>query len=185
MAYQIIDVETGNFLVDAISGTPMAYDTGAEASVEAKELAASGRKYRVKRVTDTHWRDREEGKIRSGKYTRLPWYENNWWHSEAAYSIHRFHYAHISKKEPGMIAYTESEEKGMDNVRTWIKPGRYLEKYFSEVLRAHGINGTKLAKEYASLYEPKKVFFAATEDEIQGVYERGPASCMSSAKYRD
>jgi hypothetical protein len=72
----------------------------------------------------------------------------------------------------------------MDNVRTWIKPGRYLEKYFSEVLRAHGINGTKLAKEYASMYEPKKVFFATTEDEIQAVYERGPASCMSSATYR-
>src|ERR1035437_8119524 len=104
MAYQIIDVETGNFLVDAISGTPMAYDTGAEASVKAKELAARGRKYRVKRVTDTHWRDREEGKIRSGKYTRLPWYTHDWYCCDNACNIHKHHYAHISKKEPGMIA---------------------------------------------------------------------------------
>lgn len=184
MAYQIIDVETGLFVTMALTGAPAAYDTGAEASAAAKELATSGRKYRVKRVTDTHWRDRESNKFISGRYQPLPWTTHDWWRGTAARAIHENHYPHISKKEPGMIAYTESIEKGMDNIRTWIKPGRYLEKYFSEILQAYGVNGTKLAKEYASHYEPKKVFFATTEDEIQSVYERGPSSCMSSAAYR-
>jgi hypothetical protein len=184
MAYHIIDVETGAFVVNSHDEAPVAFDTGAEASAAAKELAASGRKYRVKRVTDTHWQERESNKFISGRYQPLPWTSHDWWRCISARAIHEKHYPHISKKEPGMIAYTESVEKGMDNIRTWIKPGRYLEKYFSEILSTYGVRGSKLAKEYASSYEPKKVFFAATEDEIQSVYERGPASCMSSAAYR-
>ena len=73
----------------------------------------------------------------------------------------------------------------MDNKRTRIKPGRYLEKYFGPLLAKYGVSVKSYSADFARRYEPRKLLFAVTEDEIQWVYEHGPDSCMSNAKYRE
>ena len=175
--------------VDAIyardnAGQVYDFETGPEAQAIAKQLSASGdeRKWRVKRVLDHRWKTREAMKFDNGVYTHVPWHGTSWW--DACRDVHKHHFAHVSRSEPGMMAYTESPEKGMDNKQTQIKPGRYLEKYFGEVLRIYGISIKHVVAEFDKMYKPRPVHFAKTEDEIQWVYEHGPRSCMSTKAYR-
>lgn len=160
------------------------FETGEEAQRFAKEIAQGGddRKWRVKRVLDTRWKSREQAKFDNGTYEYVPWEGSSWW--EGCRTIHRHHFPHISRSEPGMIAYTESAEKGMDNKQTQIKPGRYLEKYFSEELTRWGISVKRLVQEFEAEYKPRTLHIAETADDIQWVYERGPSSCMSNAAHR-
>jgi len=184
MPYVILDVETGRNFCDVAPGLLRQYDTGEEAQRVAKLHSSrhDNRKLRVKKVLDNRWMEREQAKMDSGKYQRVPWIHEGWWNNTS--HIHRYHFPHASYKEPGKLAYTESPEKGMDNIHTQIKPGRYLEKYFGENLKAWGYDVREIAMVFAHAFEPRKLRFAATEDEVQWVYERGPASCMSSERYR-
>jgi hypothetical protein len=173
------------FAIDPATGDYYEYETGAEAQERAKAMAAAGdgQKWRVKRITDTRWKSREARKFEDGTYHHLPWIHRSWW--DACRGVHMHHFPHVSRKEPGMIAYTESADKGMDNIQTQIKPGRYLEKYFADTLKYYGENIKRLAQEYERDHKPRKVHFAATPDDIQWVYETGPDSCMSSQRYRE
>ena len=130
------------------------------------------------------WRSREKNKFDSGKYEPLPWSNQPWWFDSRASEIHKLHYAHPSKKEPGMIAYTASPEQGMDNKRTRIKPGRYLEQHFKDILTIYGVNIKRLTEDFSRIYEPRTVLFAKTDEEVVWLYENGPPSCMGSTKYR-
>lgn len=184
MPFRVIDVETGEPLISPWTGCIIELSTGSEAQTIAKDWAKEyGRKYRVKKVLNTEWRQREQHKFNTGTYTRLPWECHSWWHDSNAIAIHQFQYPHVSRKEPGMIAYVESEEKGMENIVTRIKPGRYLEQ-FKDILVIYHVRAHDLVKEFDAEYAPRELRFATTEDEIQWVYENGPASCMSSKQYR-
>jgi hypothetical protein len=184
MPFQIIDVETGAFVESPLAGVPIQYETGDGAQNDAKARGIlNGRKYRVKRVLDTAWRDREQAKFNNGTYTPLPWANDTWWRMSDAQKIRKDQFPHVSKTEPGMVAYIANDEKGMDNIHTRVKPGRYLEQ-FREVAEKYGIDLRLYAKQFEQRYSVKTLFFAATEDEIQDVYECGPASCMSSEAYR-
>lgn len=184
MPFQIIDCETGRPLADLIPLDCRLHDTGDEAQTYAKALSLqhNGRKFRVKKVLDNRWKDRERLKFETGEYQHVPWINEAWWADCQA--IHRDHFPHASYKEPGKLAYTESPEKGMDNIHTQIKPGRYLETYFGKYLTAWGYNVEELALQFARQFEPRTLRFASTEDEVQFVYEHGPSSCMSSERYR-
>jgi hypothetical protein len=184
MPFQIIDCETGRPLCELIPLERRLHDTGDEAQAYARTLSQrhSGRKFRVKKVLDNRWKDREREKFDSGEYQHVPWVNENWWAN--CNSIHKDHFPHASYKEPGKLAYTESPEKGMDNLHTQIKPGRYLETYFGDKLRAWGYDVKELALQFARQHEPRILRFADTEDEVQYVYEHGPSSCMSSERYR-
>lgn len=172
------------YWINPHTGAPYEFETGEEAQTLAKQIGReSSQKWRVKRVLDTKWKTRERMKFENGTYDHMPWEGTSWW--EDAKSITRHHYPHPSRSEPGMIAYTESDEKGMDNKQTQIKPGRYLEKYLNNVIVARwGMSIKALATEFEKTYKPRVVHFAVTEDEIQNVYERGPSSCMSSVEHR-
>lgn len=190
MPYHIIDVNTNQpysvtWSDGTASGATYVCDSANEAMDAARQLTDEfpGSKWRIKRIKDTNWHQREQNKFDTNIYQPLPWSTVSWWLYNS--SIHQYHFAHVSLTEPGKIAYTESNEKGMDNIQTQIKPGRYLEKYF----------GGKIAPEwdidiqynvgmFINLYEPKPLHFANTEDEIQDIYEHGPRSCMSSEAYR-
>lgn len=183
MPFQIIRVEDGEAMFDPSTMLPYAFETGDAAQERAKSMAADGHKYRVKRVLDPHWRKREQRKFDNGTYQYLFWVREGWWRCDDACAIHKDHFPHPSKKEPGMIAFIESEEKGMDGLHTRIKPGRYLEK-FKDVAYKYGIDLLVYIKRFESLHSKKTVFFAKTADEIEAVYRRGPESCMSSDSYR-
>lgn len=184
MPFIIIDIETGRPLSELVPLYPHIHDTGDEAQAYAKDLSQryNGRKFKVKKVLDDRWKQREQAKFDSGEYTHVPWVSDAWW--GVVSHIHHHHYPHASYKEPGKLAYTESPEKGMDNIHTQIKPGRYLETYFGKYLKNNGYSIHELALQFARAFEPRILRFAKTEDEVQFVYENGPSSCMSSHRYR-
>lgn len=185
MAFQIMNADTGQFFIAPGTFAPISFETGSEAQSFCKEQGRlDGNKYRVKRVLDDQWKLREQRKFDMGTYQYVPWYNESWWQTFDAMRIWGNHYVHISKKEPGMVAFTESTEKGMENIRTRMKPGRYLEKYYGEILKMYGISVRDVAKRFDALLKPRKLWIATTEDEIEWVYQNGPESCMSSDEYR-
>jgi hypothetical protein len=87
------------------------------------------------------------------------------------------HFPHPSKQFPGQIAFTDSEEKGARDLKTTMRPGRYLTRFWGHVLTAETI------REYASQFSARwgeAVYKIATAaDDIERVYVNGPRSCMS------
>lgn len=117
----------------------------------------------------------------------LVWSNASFWTENA--SIHAEHDTIVSRNDPKMIAYYPSAGKRAAKVRTIIRPGRYLTKFFADVLTAKEI--AYYADWQANGVPPKSdepdgpiVHFATTPDEIEQVYLNGPPSCMSG-KARD
>ena len=184
MPYRVINVEDGSFVRSYMTELPYEFETGDQAQSFSKQLADdTGQKYRVKKVLNAEWRKREQRKMDDGTYEAMPWCCDDWWNDPKSIQIWQHQYPHPSRKEPGMVAYVESEEKGMDNIVTRCKPGRYLEQ-FRDILKVYERDLQKTAARFTVIYEPRKLMIAATEDEIQWVYENGPPSCMSSKEYR-
>jgi hypothetical protein len=135
------------------------------------------------------WRQREQNRFYDGTYVEVPWNTD----------LYRDHYVHLSVKAPGLIAYTASEEKGRDDKQTQMRPGKYLEQFYSmEAIEKrcieHGWAENNYYKDvYQGMFTPEQVAdyitrcqsefvqlqFAATPDEIEQVYLHGPESCMS------
>lgn len=187
MAFRLLLVGGGENDFAYIDGALAEFETADEAQQFAARLSAegAGTKWRIKRVIDKQWRHREQRKFENGHYQYVPWFRDNFWSDPRAIAIHQNHFPHPSKKEPGMLAFTESEEQGMDNRKTRIKPGRYLERFFADLMKEYGRSVKKFAEDFAAQYEPRVLQIAKTKDEVQWVYEHGPNSCMSSRKYRE
>lgn len=83
------------------------------------------------------------------------------------------HFPHTSLEDPTMVAYTPSYEYGIRDRQVRIKVGKYLQKYYGEVLSTEQIRA--LANE-AKGYE---VQWAKTVEGMREVYRLGPSSCMS------
>lgn len=122
--------------------------------------------------TCTDWRERERAKVRSGEYKRVPWDLEEW-----AQRVAGDHFAHVSTEDPSMLAYTESEAKGAADRQTRVRPGRYLKRYFGDVLSDEQI--AKWAEYFAAVNEPHTLRLATTADDIEHVYVNGPRSCMA------
>ena len=110
------------------------------------------------------------------------WAYEPFWRNNSRIRIN--HYVHTSRTNPALIAYTQSLEKGLLGISTPIKPGRYLTKFFSDVLsekqiafyaawQSTGSQGSEWAD--ADRYP---MAFASDGADIVSVYERGPNSCM-------
>jgi hypothetical protein len=146
------------------------------------------------------WRTRERLRFDRGEYQRLPvfWTNELWWNygvrDHDAYCLkldaarrsgkylsysepHMNHYAHVSTTDGAMVAFTENDAKGVADRQTRMKPGKYLTKFFGDVLTADQIRD--LATKFSAEYAPQKLQFAADADTIEHVYTHGPSSCMS------
>lgn len=116
------------------------------------------------------WRKREHAKF-CGDYTSLPW------HREAWNTLGREeHYAHVSTEQGGMVAYTETPQKGVADRQTRVKAGRYLTKFFSDVLTPAEIE--TWANRLEAAVKGEEVVITTDTDVIEAVYEGGPESCM-------
>jgi hypothetical protein len=112
----------------------------------------------------TDWRAREAGRFASGLYAPVPW---------AELDKYPDHFAHLSIKTPGLIAYTADEERGQTDRQTKIRPGKYLSRFYPEFQPEQVKDYVRLcASEYLELK------LARTPDEIEEVYVHGPDSCM-------
>jgi len=153
--------------------------TGKKAGRFAAIMSAkTGRKVQPRRFAMDDWRKREQARFADGIYQTLPWAAEGWWLSLIKTPPCKDHFAHISAKHPGRVAYTENDGKGMADIQTPLKAGRYLKRFAGKVLSETVI--ASLSARFSAQYESNMLQFAETREDIRDVYERGPASCMSS-----
>lgn len=161
---------------------PYTFSDGQEAAQEAKRLGKQlGLKLSAKVVIDRRWRNREQQRFDDGSYIQLPWRGADWWYDSRLRcpDIDNIHFAHVSQKQAGMIAYTASEEDGSKDKQTVIKPTKYLKRFCAKSLASYRLDPRSVAAKFAAQFAPVKLKFAETAKDIQRVYEQGPESCMS------
>ncbi|KQS84286.1 hypothetical protein [Rhizobium sp. Leaf383] len=78
---------------------------------------------------------------------------------------------------PGRISYYQTPEKRARDIRTPIKPGRWLTKYFSDILTEVQIH--ELALEWSNACNLQAFKLTQDADEIERIYRHGPNSCMT------
>ena len=176
MSFQIINV---------ITGEPVYYNglntfpTGEVAALLAVSITSvTGIKHQPRRIGNTKWRDREYKRFEEGSYLPLPWVGMQWFDE----NVPAHHFPHIAVSDPTKIAFTESIDKGMADIQTRMRAGRYLTKFFSHLLSQHNIRLYTL--DFAARFEENRLLFAHTADEIEEVYTSGPQSCMGNEDYR-
>lgn len=87
-------------------------------------------------------------------------------------------FAHPSKSAPGMVAFTQNEEKGKADIQLRVKPGKYFKLLYPNISEDEI---RKLAEDFNLKHgKPQKLQWAHTEDEIEWVYTHGHGfnSCM-------
>jgi hypothetical protein len=120
------------------------------------------------------WHRRERERYRNGTYERVPWAG-----SCERYDLAEVHFAHLSVEQPGMVAYTPTEEAGVLDKQTRTKPGRYLTQFYKDVFTPEEIQGY-IAQCSVSAFELK---IARTIDEIRTIFScktTGFTSCMQA-----
>lgn len=83
-------------------------------------------------------------------------------------------FPHLSKKQPGMIAYTPSEIHGHEDRQTIIRPGKYLERFAPHIDKVQ----RDMWAEWIRAYDGT-LHLATSAEDIIAVYLGGPNSCMS------
>jgi hypothetical protein len=123
----------------------------------------------------TAWHNREASRFATGEYVRVPWHD----HARYCHPWGQLytHFAHMSVKTPGMIAYTKNDEHGIADRQTTMKVGRYLAEFFGDVFSHDEI--TRYAGECSAA--AMELHFTTDPDTIERVYIGGPQSCMSHA----
>lgn len=122
------------------------------------------------------WTDRERTRLESGHYKPLP---PAIVPSLPANDPRAIHFPHLSKEDAALIAYTQSPDKGERDIKTKIKPGAYLRKFFSDRLDAPAI--ARIAASFRALTDPAtKLHIAETPEECVAAY-LACSSCVSYA----
>lgn len=180
--FQIVNIRQNNALWNDSDGNPHMYATGQEAAEYCARIneAYANPVYEIKlqprRVADDgSWQERERARLAAGEYTATPWTELPWFaRPETA-----LHFAHVSTVDGAKIAYTEDAVKGQADRQTRIKPGKYLARFYADVLSTEEI--ARLSAEFSKTYEDNVLMFATTADDWERVYTDGPSSCMSKS----
>ncbi len=158
------------------------FKTGQDCAIYAGELNAvyvndkspvRARVIPIKAEIEIDWRQRERHKLAIGDYKPLPWFDQIWF---VDHPIHRDHIAHMSIEKPGKIAYTQTPEKGISDTQTPINPGRYLTKFYSDVLSESAIRTYATSMSVDSAETEIELIYGS--DEIGEAYKTGPSSCM-------
>lgn len=132
-----------------------------------------------------HWQERERARLLNGDYEAVPWLEllNPAYITPgvvdailaAETDSHRF--AHLSLKTPGKIAFTENDRKGFDDIQTAVTPGRYLQRFHSDLnIHQHCIERFCAAVGVHS--SAPALAISDDPDVIEQIYRNGPSSCM-------
>jgi hypothetical protein len=178
--YQLIDVVPGTRRGEPMrhrNGTLRLLKTGKAASKFAKIVSAgTGKKIQPRPFAAVDWKNRELQRLTDGVYQPLPWVNTAWWANALLKAPVGDHYAHVSKKHPGRVAYTESDAKGLADIQTPMKAGRYLQK-FCGFLSSSDI--AYWSASFSRMFENNLLQFATSREDIIDVYRRGPVSCMS------
>lgn len=126
------------------------------------------------------WRNREMSRFGdNGEYGPVSWADDDFWLTALMERPEIVdHFAHVSRNDPSKLAYTESAMKGARDIQTTMAPGRYLKRFFDNVLTSDQIRD--LATAWSVKFDaPAVLEIATTPDDIEHVYLNGPDSCMS------
>ena len=91
-----------------------------------------------------------------------------------------FHFIHLNKSDPNLIAFTSNDKIGKKDGKTFIKPGKYLAQYSdldNEQIKTVVTN-------YKHEFVPPELFYADSADEVVRIYEEGPNSCMRGKDWK-
>ncbi len=125
------------------------------------------------------WIERERTRLSTGHYKPIPPLDPRLDVPPA--DPRALHFPHISKEDAALIAYTQSPDKGARDIKTKIKPGAYLKKFFSDRLSAPDI--ARLANAYRTLTggDGTTLHIATTPEECVEAYKANTGSCVSYA----
>lgn len=164
MVYRLVS------LIESQAVPSIDFETAQAAIAFARD---NGLKARPEIVVDSSWIEREAARLGNGFHEALPWRFQSFWD----YDAESMRFAHVAKKDPIKIAFTESPEKGMRDIQTVLTPGRYLERFYSDRLSSEEIRD--LARSYATRLDTPEFCVARLSSEIVSIYRNGPNSCMS------
>lgn len=77
------------------------------------------------------WRNREV------RRNVVPWIREPWY---LASEYANLHFSFVSRVDSSMVAFTKSEEHGVDDRQTRIAPRKYLTRYFGDTLTANQVD---------------------------------------------
>ena len=114
-------------------------------------------------------------KFNDNIWSLAPWDDQSWFTS-SPYAM--THFLHISEEDPLQVAYADSIDKFIADRFIRTKPGRYLTKYFGDVLDENQIR--TWSERIQALAAPAELLFIASDDKEgwERVYRDGPQSCM-------
>jgi len=132
--------------------------------------------FRVSAEEINDWHNREASRFDDGDYLNVPWNGVDVQRSEL-YT----HFVHLSTVHPGMVAYTPSDEHGVQDRQVRLKPGKYLAEFYE----APGYMTHSQVQSYVTqcqiVGDNQHLSFAQTPEDIVRVYEGAdpaPLSCM-------
>lgn len=176
MPFHVVCLENNAPVLDATGALPMIFAAGKDAAAACRDYAAqTGKRYQPRPISSDEWRQREQARFDAGTYQPLPWARAEWYRDSIGA---KEHYAHVSTERDGMVAFTESPEKGAADRQTRMRPGTYLQRFYSDKLSPDEIQA--LARDYAGRFEDNVLLLATSADDIERVYTTGPRSCMSA-----
>jgi len=167
--FNVIHAETGEIVC--------AFDNGADAGrfVSSRNAEFAGAmmatRYRIVRqsAASDEWKIREQQRFFIGAYRNVPWHGETWNKPE--------HYCHVSNEDSEKLAFTNTPEDGARDKQTRMNPGRYLSRFYGDVLSQDQIRDW--CARFSLENNKPELLFATGPDEIEQVYLNGPSSCMS------
>lgn len=127
-------------------------------------------KDRAAMTSQNFWLYREVYRFRAGIY-KWPLFAEKMTGSMLKTDLF-YHFPHVSLEDPTMMAFTPSHEYGMRDRQVRIKVGKYLQRFYSDVLDAERI------RYFANGEKNAELLFATTAAEMEDIYTNGPGSCM-------
>jgi hypothetical protein len=133
------------------------------------------------------WKERE--RLRHAGRTMPVWTYEPWWMDRSETLCD--HFVHVAAGDHALLAYTQDADKGERDIQTPIKPGRYLSRYFGDVLTAKQIAffaSWQVTGKRETTFTSEADYplaFADEADDIVRVYQNGPNSCMGPRHFDD
>ena len=168
MEYQVMrHIEGRRFepVLDDITEDIMVLPTAeAAAKVAAKLSKQHGAKFQPRPIRITNdWREREKKRLANGEYKPVIWLNEPWWRELPN------HFVHVSVKDTTKVAFTPDAEKGAADKQTIVAPGKYLQKFFGDVLTSEQIRTYTM--QHNTTFELNELKFVTTPEEIERVYK--------------
>jgi hypothetical protein len=137
--------------------------------------------FRVSVEETNDWHEREQSRFDEGLYLTVPWFHDVII-SRKFDSAVGYHFVHLSTVHPGMVAYTPSDEHGVQDRQVRCKPGKYLAEFYETLGHMTHAEVQSYVTQCQIVLDSQSLSIATTADDIVRIYrgnEPAPQSCMT------